>query len=426
MKRMLIKNAADFDQKEVCIYGRVLNVRELGGLTFVLIQDFTGQIQAVFERKVDIKNNEAIKVKGIIRKDKRAKGGYEIFVNDFEVISKSKELPFDLGKNELNLQLNTLLDHRTISLRHPKIQAIFKLYDILLESYETVMREEGFTEVKTPKLLETASEGGANFFKVDYFDKKAFLAQSPQLYKQIMVGVFERVFEIGPVFRAEPHFTTRHINEYISLDAEMGFINSYKDVIETLSSVIRKMIKIINEKGKDYLKIYNANPVEVPQTIPNIKLAEAKEKINKKYGYSVPKDTDIDPEGERLISKFVKEEFGSDFVFVTHYPWEHRPFYTMPDKENPGETFGFDLLFRGVELVTGSQRIHLYDELIDNMNKKGVKPRGLEFYLETFKYGMPPHGGWAIGSERFIQLILGLKNVKEAALFPRDVKRLSP
>jgi nondiscriminating aspartyl-tRNA synthetase len=426
MERILIKDIAKNENKEIRVFGRISNIRKLGNLNFILVGDYTGIVQSVWEKEIKAGMGDAVEITGIVRHDKRAKGGYEISGKELKIISKSKELPFDLSKNELTLQLNTLLDRRTISLRHPKIQAIFKLYDILLESYETVMREEGFTEVKTPKLLETASEGGANFFKVDYFDKKAFLAQSPQLYKQIMVGVFERVFEIGPVFRAEPHFTTRHINEYISLDAEMGFIDSYKDVIETLSSVIRKMIKIINEKGKDYLKIYNANPVEVPKTIPHIKLAEAKEKINKKYGYSVPKDTDIDPEGERLISKFVKEEFGSDFVFVTHYPWEHRPFYTMPDKENPGETFAFDLLFRGVELVSGSQRIHLYDELIDNMNKKGVKPRGLEFYLETFKYGMPPHGGWAIGSERFIQLILGLKNVKEAVLFPRDVKRLSP
>ena len=288
------------------------------------------------------------------------------------------------------------------------------------------MRKNGFTETKSPKLLGAASEGGANFFKVDYFEKSAYLAQSPQFYKQIMVGVFERVFEIGTVFRAEPHFTTRHVNEYISLDAEMGFIENFQDVATTLNRVVGEMFAMIDEKGKKYLEELGVEMPDVPDNIPHIKLAEIKKIIKEKYNYEIPQGTDIDPEGERIACRWAKEEHGSDFVFLTHYPWSDRPFYTMRDEKNPQETCGFDLLFRGVEIATGGQRTHDYKTLVENMKDKGIKPNGMEAYLDTFKYAMPPHGGWGMGSERLIQLILGLKSVKEATLFPRDVKRLSP
>jgi len=427
MQRTLINQISQNLDKEILIKGRVINLRKMGGITFTLLQDYSGAIQTVWEKEIQIKLGDAVEVIGTVRQDERAKGGFEISGKEIRSISTSiEEYPFDLSKNILNLQLTTLLDNRTLSLRHPKIQAIFKLYDILLKLYAQAMREEGFVEIKTPKLLEAASEGGANFFKIQYFDKSAFLAQSPQFYKQIMVGVFERVFEIGPVFRAEPHFTTRHVNEYISLDAEMGFIESFRDVTAMLTKVLNHVFGLLNEEGKEYLKLHDAKISKVPDQIPHLKLAEIKELIAKKYKYRVPEDTDIDPEGERLASQYAKEEFNSDFIFLTHYPWEYRPFYTMPSRENAEETYGFDLIFKGTELVTGSQRIHLYDELVENMEKKNIKSDNLEFYMNIFKYAMPPHGGWAVGSERLIQQVLGLKNVKEAVLFPRDVKRLSP
>ena len=426
MERTLISEIGKRKGKEVTILGRALNVRELGEIIFVQVQDYTGVLQCVFEKKTEIKTGDAVEITGTVKKEERAKGGYELRAKGEKIIAaNTEELPIDLSKSELKLQLETLLNLRALSLRHPKVQAIFKLLDIALKSYSTVMRDLGFTEIKTPKLLCAASEGGANFFKVDYFDKSAYLAQSPQLYKQIMVGALERVFEVGPVFRAEPHFTTRHINEYISLDAEMGFINDYQDVIKTLNKVIKQMFEIINKEGKPYLEAYKAEPVKVPDEMPQLKLSEIKKIIKEKYDYEIPATTDIDPEGERLACRYAKEKYDSDFIFLTHYPWEHRPFYTMP-AETEGETYGFDLLFRGVELVTGSQRINEYKMLIENMKKKGVKPEGMEFYLDTFKYAMPPHGGWAIGCERLVQLTLGLKSVKEATLFPRDVKRLSP
>ncbi len=427
MQRILIKNLGEKSGEEVKILGRVINTRKLGNISFVLVQDYTGAVQTVWEMEINAKVGDAIEINGEVKAEERAKGGIEIHGKDIKIISTSiEELPFDLAKPNLNLQLTTLLDHRPLSLRHPKVQAIFRLYDLLLKNYDLAMREENFTEIKTPKLLEVASEGGANFFKINYFEKTAYLAQSPQFYKQIMVGVFERVFEIGPVFRAEPHFTTRHVNEYISLDAEMGFIENFTDVMKMFNKVLRKIFENIGEEGGEYLKIYGVEISEVPENIPSIKLSEIKKIIKEKYGYEVPKETDINPEGERLAGRYAKEEFNSDFIFITHYPWSDRPFYTMPDSDNPEETYGFDLLFKGLEIATGAQRIHLYDQLVENMKKKGVHSSGMEFYLDIFKFGMPPHGGWGLGSERIIQQILGLESIKEAVLFPRDVKRLSP
>lgn len=427
MERTLLKDIAGKENEEVLVKGKVTNVRALSNLTFIQVQDYTSSIQVVFEESLDVKVSESIEITGKVIKDERSKTGYEIQGTKLTVVAPCiEELPFDLAKKDLNLQLSTLLDQRTLSLRHPKTIAIFKLYDILLKAYETVMREEGFTEVKTPKTLAAASEGGANFFKISYFEKDAYLAQSPQFYKQILTGVFERVFEIGPVFRAEPHFTTRHVNEYISLDAEMAFIDSFRDVTAMINKVFKKMFKIIEEEGAEYLKLWDAEVPEVPDQIPHVKLAEIKKIIKEKYDYEIPGETDIDPEGERLACRWAKEEHGSDFVFVTHYPWSEKPFYTMPSPDNPEETEGFDLLFKGLELITGSQRIHDYNMLVENMKKKGVKPEGMEFYLNTFKYGMAPHGGWGLGSERIIQQLLGLPTIKEAILFPRDVKRISP
>ena len=427
MKRDLVEDLSGQIGKTVNLKGRITNTRKLGSITFGQLFDYTGSVQIVWEKEVGVKPGEVVELTGMVKEDKRSKTGVEVSGEKVKIVSKLVETPpVDLTKSKFEPQLSTLLDHRTTTLRHPKIQAIFKLYDLLLEGYEKVMREEGFTEIKTPKIMETASEGGANFFKLEYFDREAYLAQSPQLYKQIMVGVFERVFEIGSAFRAEPHFTTRHVNEYTSLDAEMGFIDSFRDVTAMLNKVVKKVFTHIEENGQEYLNLYNIKLGKIPDKIPHLKLAEVREITKKEYKYEIPETTDIDPEGERLACRYAKEKFGSDFLFITHYPWKDKPFYTMPSKENTEETEGYDLLYKGVEIVTGSQRIHDYKMLIDNMKKKNIKPNGLEFYLNTFKYAMPPHGGWGWGSERTIQLILGLKSVKEASLFPRDVKRLKP
>lgn len=427
MARTLIRQVSKSLGKKILIQGRAINVRKLGRISFVAVQDRTAIIQVVFEQEIEIKAGDIIKIIGMVRQDERAKGNFEILAMETEIISTNiADLPFDLAKKELKLDLNNLLNFRPLSLRHPKIQAIFKLYDLLLKNYEIVLREEGFTEIKTPKILETATEGGANFFKLQYFNKEAFLAQSPQFYKQIMAGVFERVFEIGPAFRAEPHYTTRHVNEYISLDAEIAFIKDFYDVTKILNKILQRIFQNLAKEGNEYLDFYNVSIPEVPKKIPHIKLAEIKKIIKKKYNYSVPNNTDIDPQGERLAGRYAKEQYNSDFIFITHYPWGDKPFYTMPSPENPKETCGFDLIMRGMEIATGSQRIHLYNQLMSNINQKGIKSDGMEFYLNIFKFAMPPHGGWGMGSERLIQQILGLKTIKEAVLFPRDLKRLSP
>lgn len=429
MERSLIREAKNKIGESASFNGRVVAVRELGTIKFVVVTDYTGTIQSVWdeEHPVEVKIGDAIGFVGKVVEDKRAKGGCEIVGESLEVISTNVEdYPFDIGNPNMNLQLATLLDNRTLSVRHPKVQAIFKLYDLLLAAYGQAMREEGFTEVKTPKLLGAASEGGANFFKVQYFDQEAYLAQSPQFYKQIMVGALERVFEIGSTFRAEPHFTTRHVNEYISFDAEMGYIENFRDVTKMLNRVMKKVFEHLGEHGGDYLKLYEAELPVVPDEIPHVKLSEMRKIAKEKYGYDIPAETDIDPEGERLAGRYAKEEFNSDFIFITHYPWKDKPFYTMRSVENPDETEGYDLIFRGVELATGSQRIHNYDMLMENMKNKGVSPAGMEWYVDTFKYSMPPHGGWGLGSERLIQQLLGVQSIKEVILFPRDVKRLVP
>jgi nondiscriminating aspartyl-tRNA synthetase len=427
MQRTLIGKIAEADGQKVLLKCRVLNKRDLSNVVFLVVQDYTGTIQAVLEKDTEARAGEAVEIEGTVKKEPRAKGGYELQADKVTVVSKLVgDLPFDMSKKELNLNLDTLLDNRPVALRHPKIQAIFKLYDILLKGYETVMREEGFTEIKTPKLLGSATEGGANFFKVKYFEQEATLAQSPQFYKQMMVGVFEKVFEIGSVFRAEPHFTTRHVNEYIGIDGEMGFIESFRDVTAMLGRVMKKMFAMLASEGKPYLDMYGVTLLDVPEEIPSFKLAEIKAIIKKEYGYAIPETTDIDPKGEQLAGQYAREKFNSDFIFLTHYPWSDRPFYTMPDPENPAETLGFDLLYKGMEIASGGQRIHEYAQLMENMKKKGVNPAGMEAYLDVFKYSMPPHGGWGLGSERIIQQILGLGSIKEAVLFPRDVKRLSP
>jgi nondiscriminating aspartyl-tRNA synthetase len=425
--RKLISEIKENVGKKIHINGRVINIRKLGGVVFIIIGDRTGIIQTVWDKRVEGKIGDIVSAKGEINVEKRAMGGYELKGDKIEILSSNQtELPFDYSDKELDIHLNTLLDNRVLTVRHPKVQAIFKLYNILLKAYEEVMREEGFSEIKTPKILGSLTEGGANFFKIKYFDKDAYLAQSPQFYKQIMVGSLERVFEIGPVFRAEPHFTTRHINEYISFDAEMGYIDSEEDVMQMLNVVLQKIFKILARDGSESLDYFKIELPKVPDKIPSIKLEDAKKIIKDKYGYDVPKTTDIDPEGERLICKYAKEDKNSDFIFVTHYPWKDRPFYTMPADDKQGETRGFDLLYKNMEIATGSQRIHNYDDLIKNMELKKVSPKGMEFYLDIFKSGMPPHGGWGLGSERIIQLILNLASVKEATLFPRDVKRISP
>lgn len=440
MKRTLIAELPGYIDQEVRICGWVTVRRDQGKLVFFKVCDRSGSIQVVVLPDTpelvtlaqSIKMESAVSIQGVVkeRPNKNADPEeslefIEVAVSHIEVLgAPSEELAIDVSQPDMGLQLDTLLNNRTLSLRNGKIQAIFTLYDLLLAGYEKHMRKKGFLEIKTPKILGAATEGGANFFKIGYFDKEAYLAQSPQFYKQAGMSAFERVFEIGTVFRAEPHFTTRHVNEYTGLDAEMGFIDSVEDVMQALEDAMFAMFQKISKKGKKQLSLYGASVPEY-MPIPRIRLSEAASILKEKYGKEL-EDEDIDSEGERLICDYVREAYGSELVFLTHYPAALRPFYSMPSADDPEYTETFDLLFRGVEIASGGQRIHDPKMLEASIKAKGLNPDDFKDYIEIFRLGTPPHGGWGLGSERILQKILGLGSIKEAVLYPRDVKRLAP
>ena len=439
MKRILISELPKKIGERVKIAGKIHSRRDHGKLVFIDLQDRSGKVQVVvIPDKEDahriakeIRNEYVVEVFGLTKErpggsDENAKDvdGVEIEADEIKVLSEVKgDLPVDISEKEMDINLETLLGHRNLTLRNDKVKAIFKIYAELIRAYGEALRSFDFLEIKTPKILNAATEGGANFFKIKYFDRDAYLAQSPQFYKQAGVGVFERVFEIGTVFRAEPHFTSRHINEYVSLDAEMGFIESFEDVMTQLEKVLAFIMKEIKNNCSEELAMYDADVPEI-KTIPRIKLTEALNILEKEFKKKSD-GLDIDPEGERMISQWAKEKYDSDFVFLTHYPVGIRPFYTMPSKD-PQYTESFDLIFRGVEITTGGQRIHNFDKLVESMKRHKLNPEEFKHYLDIFRYGMPPHGGWGMGSERVVQKILGLSSIKEATLFPRDVKRLAP
>lgn len=439
MKRYLIKETPNLIGETVRLAGWVSVRRDHGKLIFIDLRDRSGLIQVViipdkeaaYQTAKTIKNEAVIEVEGLVKSrpggssnDKLSTGKVEIEAESLKIITlPTGELPVDISEETLNIRLETLLDNRNLTLRNDKIKSIFRIYSEMLHAYDEAMRQGGFTEIKTPKIVNSATEGGANFFKIKYFDREAFLAQSPQFYKQAGVALFERVFEVGSVFRAEPHFTTRHVNEYIGLDAEMGFIESFEDVMDELERVMNNLFDhLIKNCGEDLAK-YSAEILPAGK-IPRLKLTEALGILEREYAKKV-ENMDIDSEGERLIGEWVKKKFNSDLVFLTHYPRTLRPFYSMPSPD-PEYTETFDLIYRGTEIASGGERIFRYQELVDNIKKRGMNPEQFSSYLEIFKYGMPRHGGWGLGSERIVQKILGLGSIKEAILFPRDVKRLMP
>ncbi len=332
--------------------------------------------------------------------------------------------PIEINQKKLAASLDTMLDHRALSLRNPRVRAAMKIQAELMHAFREGLRAQGFTEIHTPKIVLAGAEGGSALFPVAYFDRQAFLAQSPQFYKQIMVGVFERVFEIAHVFRAEEHNTSRHLNEYLSLDYEMGFIQDEHTVMDMEVGLLRFMFEHVAAACERELDMYGARvPVVDPPRVP---LADAKEILSRKFGKKYDPDEDLDPEGERLFCRHIQEETRSEMVFLTEYPVSKRPMYTMPHESTPGVTRSFDLLYKGLEVTTGGQRIHDYEMLKANIAAWGLDPRDFGYYLEAFEYGMPPHGGLAIGAERLTARLLGMANIRQATPFPRDVSRLVP
>ena len=424
--------AGDFEGKTVKVNGAVHTIRDMGEVAFVVLRKREGLLQCVFEEGKtkfdlkDLKEAATVEVEGAVKSEDRAPNGFEIRLDSIRVLSEpAAPMPLAISKWKLNTSLEANLNNRSIALRNIRERAKFKIQEGVVRGFRDFLYEQGFTEIHTPKIGAKGAEGGANMFRMDYFHRPAVLAQSPQFYKQMMVGVFDRVFETAPVFRAEKHNTKRHLNEYTSLDFEMGFIDSFMDICKMETAMLQYVVELLK---KDYAKEVALLKIELPnvEKIPFVRFDEAKRLIAEKYDRQIRSPHDLEPEEEALIGEYFKSEYGADFVFVTHYPSKKRPFYAMDDPENKEFTLSFDLLFRGLEITTGGQRIHDYETLLKKIAEKGMDIEGMEDYLDCFKYGMPPHGGLGIGLERLTMKMIGEDNVREACLFPRDMTRLKP
>ena len=417
---------------EILVEGTVHSIRKMGEIAFVILRKREGLLQTVWEEGKtnisisDLKEGDCIRATGTIRREARAPHQKELRLCAVRILSSpAAPLPLAIDKWKLNTSLETKLNLRPISLRNIKERARFKIQEGVCRGFREFLYTRGFTEVHTPKIGAKGAEGGSNVFKLEYFNKKAELGQSPQFYKQTMVGVYDRVFEAAPVFRAEKHNTTRHLNEYTSLDFEMGYIDSFRDVMDMETGMLQYVMKLLEQDYKKELDMLGVTLPEVGR-IPAVRFDQAKELVSRKYDRKIRNPYDLEPEEELLIGRYFQEEYGSDFVFVTHYPSKKRPFYAMDDPADPRFTLSFDLLFRGLEVTTGGQRIHDYREITAKMEKRGMDPEDIASYLMIFKYGMPPHGGLGIGLERLTMRLLDEQNVREASLFPRDVTRLEP
>ena len=424
--------SGDYVGKVVKMNGAVHNIRDMGEFAFVILRKAEGLVQCVYEeRKTDfdlkeLKEESAVEVTGVVALEERAPQGFELRLTGIRVLSQPSEvMPIAINKWKMNTSLETRLSLRPVSLRNVRERAKFKVQEGIVRAFREFLSSQGFTEVHTPKIVSRGAEGGANVFKLNYFNKKAELGQSPQFYKQMMVGVFDRVFEVAPVFRTEKHNTTRHLNEYIGLDFEMGYIDSFEDVMAMETGFLKYTMELLK---KDYKKELDMLDIDLPSItqIPQVRFDEAKQLVSEKYNRKIRNPFDLEPEEEVLIGRYFKEEYDSDFVFVTHYPSKKRPFYAMDDPADERFTLSFDLLYKGLEITTGGQRIHDYQMILEKMAKRGMDPEDIKDYLMIFKYGMPPHGGLGIGLERLTMRLLDEQNVRETSLFPRDVTRLEP
>ena len=414
------------NNRAVTLHGMVHALRDLGGVTFLTLRTREGLVQCVCPRRPEgVREECAVSVSGLLRPEPRAPGGAELAEARFTVLSRPAAPPPVPRSKKSSLSMDTELSLRPVTLRAPRARAVFRIQAAVCRAFREFLQEEDFTEIHTPKLGRAGAEGGSSQFRVDYFGRKAVLAQSPQLYKQVMVGVFERVYEIGPVFRAEKHATQRHLNEYTSLDLEMGFLRSFTDLMAQEQGFLRRLVDLLRREYAGELALLGA---ELPdaQHIPAVRFDEAKRLAADAYGYAIREPYDLEPEEEQHIGRYAKEVWGSDFVFVTHYPGSKRPFYTMDDPDDPRYTLSFDLLFRGVEITTGGQRIHNYGQQVEKLKARGMEPEDFSGYLLFHKHGAPPHGGLGIGLERLTMQLCGLDNIRRASLFPRDRTRLEP
>ena len=424
--------SADYEGKNIKVQGAIHTIRDMGEVAFIVLRKREGLVQCVYEEgksRFDIQNlkeADTVEVEGTVKMEDRAPNGFELRLDTVKILSEPAEaMPLQISKWKMNTSLDAKLNNRAIALRNIRERAVFRIQEGITRGFRDFLYGQGFTEIHTPKLGAKSAEGGANLFKLEYFHRPAILQQSPQFYKQMMVGVFDRVFETAPVFRAEKHNTKRHLNEYTSLDFEMGYIDGFEDIMAMETGFLQYTMKLLETSYARELKILGLTLPKVDQ-IPCVRFKEAKELVSKKYDRKIRNPYDLEPEEELLIGQYFKEECGADFVFVTHYPSKKRPFYAMDDPEDETFTLSFDLLYKGLEITTGGQRIHDYNKLMEKIQKRGMETEGMEHYLSAFKHGMPPHGGLGIGLERLTMQLIGEENVREATLFPRDLSRLEP
>jgi len=431
LSRVWSDSLSRFVGDRVELAGWLHHQRRLAQVTFVLVRDGRGVSQVVVddaELRAELASwppETVLRVEGRVVAVTQAPAGVELHDPHFSLVAMPDgPLPFELRRPRLEIQLPTLLDHAALSWRHPHQRALGRVAAAAVRGFRSALDERGFVEIQTPKLVASATEGGANVFPVDYFERPAFLAQSPQFYKQTMVGVYERVYETAPVFRAESHDTARHLAEYLSLDAEMGFITDHRDVMALLREVLETIMGVVAAAAHESVELLQLRLPVVPDEIPSINFWDAQALIERETGRPLLGEADLAPEHERFLGEWAAREFQSELLFVVGYPMAKRPFYTHPDPQRREYSNSFDLLFRGLELVTGGQRLHLYRDYLQALAGQDITP--YQGYLQAFRYGMPPHGGFAIGLERLVARLAGVPNVRQVTMFPRDINRLEP
>lgn len=433
MNRTLARECKERIGKKVLLKGWMHQLRELGKINFLILRDRSGLIQVVLEDQGEIKKlkglyvGTVLEIEGMIKETTQTDLGVEVGEPSLKVISPVTEPPsVEYNKDDVQAELPTILDNRPITIRNEKLAAVFRVQATILRAFRESMSQQDFTEFRNPVLIGSPSESGADVFEVKYFDRKAYLCQSPQLYKQIMLGAFERVFTVTPVFRAEKHHTSRHLTELTQMDGEMAFIESMDDVHQVVENFIRHVFHVIEEEHVQELALWGVSLPKLPEgRFPKIKVKEGLEIIKKRTGKSADRKLDFEPEDERELGKWVQEEHGTDLLWVTHY-YKNKNFYTWNDEESPEESLSYDLLCRGIEWLSGTVRIEDYQEIIANIRKQKLNPDHFKGYLDAFRYGIPPEAGFSLGLERLTQKIFDFDNIRMATLFPRDVERLSP
>ncbi len=439
MQRTYIKELGTKVGEEVLIKGWVNIRRDQGKMIFLDFRDMTGVIQGVIlsnqtealEQGKKLRQEFVVEVAGKVneRPEKNKKegilnGNIELEILKINILAEAAPLPFDMSVDGFNLDLITELDNRALTLRHPKIQAVFRILETVIDSFREIMKSENFFEFQAPCIVPATAEGGAEVFKIGYFGKSAYLTQSPQLYKQIVMSAFERCFSVNKIFRAEPSATTRHLTEIISLDAEMAFIDSWTDVKDMEEKTIRYILEQVKAKNSEQLKVLGTElPIMIEKT-PTMSLREAQQKIFQVYGRDNRQDKDLSSQDEVEICEIVKKETGSDFVFVYGYPTKKKPFYVYPNPEEPEFNEGLDLVCRGRELSSGGRRINNFEQLEKHVKEWELDPKTISMFLQAFKYGVPPEGGFALGAERIVLQFLNLPNIRQAVIFPRDMNRI--